>query len=352
MPSKYWFKLYHEILDDPKMGQISDRLYRRCIELFALAGDYDQDGLLPEIEDIAWRLRLPVDELQKDIADLQALNIITSNDDGLVVTNFSKRQTTSSSTERTRRQRTQDRLEGTKREYWQKAIWDQLPDQPGVYKIHFSPTDKSYIGASKSIKKRIRGHLSEINGGIHSMSRDIKEFGRDGISVEVLESTESLDELPDLENRWINKYPSSDLYNNDNSPGKRHRSWDGNGTSRPIDIDIDIDIDKEVEKDNIINRGSQKSNPSNSNIWSLLLSYGIDRNPRVEQIVNKPYMTPEYLKSHVKALNRKGYEMPGSAGMLVLNLETGIDPGHEDGCQCDECLQGYTNGEYSKYIEH
>ena len=92
MPSKYWFKLYHEILDDPKMGQISDRLYRRCIELFALAGDYDQDGLLPEIEDIAWRLRLPVDELIKDIADLQALNIITSNDDGLVVTNFSKRQ--------------------------------------------------------------------------------------------------------------------------------------------------------------------------------------------------------------------------------------------------------------------
>ena len=100
MPSKYWFKLYHEILDDPKMGQLSDRLYRRCIELFALAGDYDQDGLLPEIEDIAWRLRLSIDELQKDIADLQALSIITSNDDGLVVTNFSKRQEPVSGAER------------------------------------------------------------------------------------------------------------------------------------------------------------------------------------------------------------------------------------------------------------
>ena len=100
MPSKYWFKLYHEILDDPKMGQLSDRLYRRCIELFALAGDYDHDGLLPALEDIAWRLRLPADELQKDITDLQALKIITSNEDGLVVTNFSKRQEPISGAER------------------------------------------------------------------------------------------------------------------------------------------------------------------------------------------------------------------------------------------------------------
>ncbi len=111
--------------------------------------------------------------------------------------------------------------------------------------------------------------------------------------------------------------------------------------------------DIEVEKDNInINEENKKANSSKSKIWKLLLSYGIDRNLRVEQIVNKPHMNPEYLRSHVKALERKGYNMPQYAGMLVLQLETGVDPGHEDGCQCEKCLQEYTNGEYSKYIEH
>ena len=38
MPSKYWIKLYHEVLDDPKMARLPDRLYRRCIEVFLLAG--------------------------------------------------------------------------------------------------------------------------------------------------------------------------------------------------------------------------------------------------------------------------------------------------------------------------
>ena len=29
---KYWIKLYHEILDDPKMGRLSDRTWRRTNE--------------------------------------------------------------------------------------------------------------------------------------------------------------------------------------------------------------------------------------------------------------------------------------------------------------------------------
>jgi len=29
MGSPYWIKLYHEILNDPKMGRLPDRLWRR-----------------------------------------------------------------------------------------------------------------------------------------------------------------------------------------------------------------------------------------------------------------------------------------------------------------------------------
>ena len=34
MSSFYWIKLYHEVLDDPKMALLPDRLWRRTIELF------------------------------------------------------------------------------------------------------------------------------------------------------------------------------------------------------------------------------------------------------------------------------------------------------------------------------
>jgi len=99
-----------------------------------------------------------------------------------------------------------------------------------------------------------------------------------------------------------------------------------------------------------INRGGDIPTPHTSDIWRLFLSYGIDRNPRVEKIVNKPFFTSEYLRAHVDALDRKGYQMPQWAGMLILQLETGIDPGHADGCQCEKC-QNYTGGEYSEFIQ-
>lgn len=106
-------------------------------------------------------------------------------------------------------------------------------------------------------------------------------------------------------------------------------------------------------QEDIINRGSENNTPPDKNlpaIWSRLLSYGVDRNSRVEHIVNQPFMTLDYLKSHVASLERKGYPMPKWAGMLVLQLETGIDPGHADGCQCEKC-QNYTGGEYSEFIQ-
>ena len=93
--NKYWIKLYHEILDDPKMGKMTDRLWRRTIELFLIAGDEngsDKTGILPSISDMAWRLRLTEEELETDLADLASYGIVHKSDDRWVVSNFNKRQ--------------------------------------------------------------------------------------------------------------------------------------------------------------------------------------------------------------------------------------------------------------------
>jgi hypothetical protein len=116
MGSKYWIKLYHEIIDDPKMGRLSDRLFRRTIEMFLLAGDLDEDGLLPTLQDIAWRLRMNEEELETDMIELQRIGILSVQDGDWIVTKFAERQAPVSGAERVarfRQRKRQERYYGT-----------------------------------------------------------------------------------------------------------------------------------------------------------------------------------------------------------------------------------------------
>jgi DnaD/phage-associated family protein len=92
MTSKYWIKLYHEMLHDPKMGRMSDHLYRRTIELFLMAGEQGEDGKLPDLEGMAWTLRADPEELETDLVELQRVGILSAIDGTWYVTNFVKRQ--------------------------------------------------------------------------------------------------------------------------------------------------------------------------------------------------------------------------------------------------------------------
>jgi len=96
MASKYWIKLYHEILHDPKMGKLPDGVWRRAIEMFLLAGELDDDGQLPPIADMAWTLRLDEGVLRKDLDALVEAEIVIETDGHWVVTNYTKRQSPSS----------------------------------------------------------------------------------------------------------------------------------------------------------------------------------------------------------------------------------------------------------------
>jgi DnaD/phage-associated family protein len=109
MPSNYWIKLYHEIIDDPKMAQLPDYLWRRSIELFLLAGDYGEGGLLPPVSDIAWRLRVEEKRLAENLKTLSEIGILTATEQGWLVTRFSQRQKAMSSTERVKRYRKRQR---------------------------------------------------------------------------------------------------------------------------------------------------------------------------------------------------------------------------------------------------
>lgn len=101
MASKYWIKLYQEILDDPKMGMLPAELWRFTIELFLLAGEIDCNGTLPNVTKIAWRLRYSVSQVETWLDELsKETGIVTNTKAGWEVTNFAKRQAASDVNER------------------------------------------------------------------------------------------------------------------------------------------------------------------------------------------------------------------------------------------------------------
>lgn len=100
MASKYWIKLYLEILNDRKVARLTTHLRWRMIECFLLAGDHQADGLLPKLEDSAWLLRVDETDLEKDWQQLAEAGILKKTKQGWVVINYQKRQAAATSTER------------------------------------------------------------------------------------------------------------------------------------------------------------------------------------------------------------------------------------------------------------
>jgi len=112
MAAFYWIKLYDEILDDPKMGRLSDGAHRLCINLFLLAGRQDnRDGRLPDFEDIGWLLRLSPDDLQSYWGELERADIVSISDGNPHVNQFSKRQAAVSDAERMKQYRERKRID-------------------------------------------------------------------------------------------------------------------------------------------------------------------------------------------------------------------------------------------------
>ena len=105
MASSYWIKAYYEILDDPKMGRLSDHIWRRAIEFFLLAGEAGNGGYLPSLSDMAWRLRATDDDVLDCLEALQKVDVVNETDNGWMVTHFAERQDAPSNAERQARYR-------------------------------------------------------------------------------------------------------------------------------------------------------------------------------------------------------------------------------------------------------
>lgn len=98
MSSMPWVKMYTEMLDDPKIGRLSDAVKWRFVSLILLAGECDKDGYLSNgnelmtVDDIAWRMRITREQCEKDLESLVNCGLIDDIDGAYFVVKFSERQ--------------------------------------------------------------------------------------------------------------------------------------------------------------------------------------------------------------------------------------------------------------------
>jgi hypothetical protein len=107
MRSTRWFRMYAEMMDDPKVGRLSDADFRTWIELLciqcAVGDDTGDTGLTPE--ELAWRMRRNVSETFHETFQ-RAFLVKLSKRGTVVIRAWAKRQFTADlSTERVRRHR-------------------------------------------------------------------------------------------------------------------------------------------------------------------------------------------------------------------------------------------------------
>jgi hypothetical protein len=77
-----WFRLYSEVLHDPKVQRLSSALFKHWINLLCLANESDTGGLLPCEDDIAFALRIKPSEAHTVMAQLRQAGLMDQTPEG------------------------------------------------------------------------------------------------------------------------------------------------------------------------------------------------------------------------------------------------------------------------------
>jgi hypothetical protein len=96
-----WFRLYDDVLNDPKVQKLSGETFKLWINVLCIASKHG--GVLPNLDDLAFQLRLPTLVCKTEIDTLKAAGLI-DGDKKLKPHGWEKRQYKSdTSTERVKR---------------------------------------------------------------------------------------------------------------------------------------------------------------------------------------------------------------------------------------------------------
>ena len=100
-----WIKQHLSDLDDYRIAQLSDRLWRRRSELNLVAARAGLNGCLPPLQQVAFWLHLSPADLERDLADLQTAGLLQHTPDGWLVIEYAAQQAPAPTAERVKAHR-------------------------------------------------------------------------------------------------------------------------------------------------------------------------------------------------------------------------------------------------------
>lgn len=87
-----WFRMYDDVLDDPKVQRLTPSLFKSWVNLLCLASKSEVNGSLPGVAEIAFRLRLTEAQARKTLAELRAAGLLDETETGVTPHNWGIRQ--------------------------------------------------------------------------------------------------------------------------------------------------------------------------------------------------------------------------------------------------------------------
>jgi hypothetical protein len=86
----HWFRVYDDLVDDPKVQRLEPSLFKALINLWCLTSA--NSGALPPIDEIAFKLRMKPEKVQRVLAELRAAGLIDEDERGGRPHNWNERQ--------------------------------------------------------------------------------------------------------------------------------------------------------------------------------------------------------------------------------------------------------------------
>jgi hypothetical protein len=85
-----WFRVYDDLIDNPKVQRLDPSLFKALINLWCLASA--NHGVLPPIDEIAFKLRMKPEKAQRVLTELRAAGLIDDDERGARPHNWDSRQ--------------------------------------------------------------------------------------------------------------------------------------------------------------------------------------------------------------------------------------------------------------------
>ena len=86
----HWFRVYDDLVDDPKIQRLDPTLFKALINVWCLASAHG--GTLPSIEVIAFKLRMKPERVQRVLNELRAAGLFDDDERGARPHNWDQRQ--------------------------------------------------------------------------------------------------------------------------------------------------------------------------------------------------------------------------------------------------------------------